>query len=84
MIEHMEEDQLFRFEDCTLCPCILMVMTPIMYNPIHHRTVSDSKINSEGEYAMEDAEMVEPHFKMTKTRHHVLRKGLVENKIKQK
>lgn len=43
-----------------------MVVTPTMYNPIHQRSVSDNKINSEGEYAMEDAEDCEPPFQEDK------------------
>ncbi|XP_057830306.2 small RNA 2'-O-methyltransferase [Cryptomeria japonica] len=60
VIEHMEEDQAFKFGECalgSLCPRILMVSTPnVEYNPILQRNVSDVKNDGEGEESMLDAE----------------------------
>lgn len=60
VIEHMEEDQAYKFGECalgTLCPRILMVSTPnVEYNPILQRNVLDSKNGSAGEDLTEDVE----------------------------
>jgi len=60
VIEHMQEDQAYKFGECalgTLCPRMLIVSTPnVEYNPILQRTVSHSKIDSAGEELTEDAE----------------------------
>lgn len=60
VIEHMEEDQAYKFGECalgTLCPRILMVSTPnVEYNPILQRNTLDSKNDSAGEDLTEDVE----------------------------
>lgn len=60
VIEHMEEDQAYKFGECalgTLCPRILLVSTPnVEYNPILQRSGSDRKHDSAGEELYEDVE----------------------------
>lgn len=60
VIEHMQEDQAFKFGECvlgSLCPRILMVSTPnVEYNPILQRNVSDVKNDGKGQESMLDAD----------------------------
>lgn len=60
VIEHMEEDQAYKFGECalgTLCPRLLLVSTPnVEFNPILQRNGSERKIDSAGEELYEDVE----------------------------